>query len=283
MGFKLSNGLELPQVAFGTFNAGDGDETTEIVEKAIKTGYLQIDTASIYKNEANIGVAIKNVAPVINRRDLIISSKVWNPDQGYENTLEAFKKSCDLLKTDYLDIYLIHWPVPYGREKNYQEVNYSTWRAFERLYREGKVKAIGVSNFLPRHLQPLLQKADIKPMINQIEIHPCYQQRENVEFCQQEGILVQAWSPFMRGDVFQLPLLHHMAEKYQRSISQICLAWCLQRGIQPIPKASNEKRMTENLGPFDFFIDNEDMKQMETLDCEDGHAPFKDYELQKKY
>lgn len=280
MAFVLRNGFELPELAFGTFNIGDDYKVKEAIKLAIKSGYRHIDTASIYKNEEAIGEAIKEISD-IKREELIISGKVWNKDQGYDNTIAAFERSCTKLGVDYLDIYLIHWPVPYGRENDYQELNYSTWCAMMDLYSAGKIKAIGVSNFLPRHLELLMNRAKIAPMLNQIEINPCYHQKDNVEFCKNNNIFVQAWSPFKRGDVFQIEVLKKLANKHNTTVSRICLQWCLQIGVQPMPKASSEKRMEENFGPYGFELDEEDFDIIDALDDVHNHAPFGDYDLQQ--
>lgn len=281
MPYKLSNGIEIPLVSFGTFNIGEELKVTEIVKKSLKSGYRHIDTASIYKNEEAIGKALKDLAGQIPRKEIIISGKVWNKDQGYDSTIAAFESSCKKLEINYLDIYLIHWPVPYGHEKDYQELNYQTWMAMSDLYCSGKIKAIGVSNFLPHQLTSLMEKVSIKPMINQIEINPCYHQKENLEFCQRNNIMVQAWSPFKRGDVFSIPELKKIAQKYNTSISRVCLQWCLQLGIQPIPKASSEDKMRENLPPYEFVLEKEDFEIIASLNDKNNHALFGDYELQK--
>lgn len=277
----LSNGVKIPCIGYGTFDSKNGKETVEKIQLAIKNGYRHIDTASIYGNEESIGEAIQKSG--INREELFITSKVWNPDQGYDKTLLAFETSLQKLGLEYLDLYLIHWPVPLGHEKDYPDVNYDTWRAMEKLYKENKIRAIGVSNFLPRHLKPLIEKAEIKPMVNQIEIHPTFQEREVVEFCKKENILVEAWSPFARGAVFDIPYLQYLSEKYNKTVAQICVKWCLQLGVVPLPKSSTSKRMAENIDVFDFTIEDQDLELMKDLEREDSYAPFRDYELQRNY
>lgn len=277
----LYNGVEIPCIGYGTAESKDGKETVEKVVQALECGYRHIDTASIYGNEESVGKGIKESE--VQREEIFLTSKVWNPDQGYQKTLDAFERSIEKLQTEYLDLYLIHWPVPMGHEEDYPDINYQTWRAMEKLYSDGKIKAIGVSNFLPRHLQYLLKRADIKPMVNQLEIHPLFQEIEAVEFCKKENIVVEAWSPFSRGGVFQVPFLQYLAEKYDKSVAQVCIRWSLQRGIIPLPKASTIKRMKENMDVFDFEIDTRDMELLLDLDNEDCHAPFRDYELQMNY
>lgn len=279
--FTLANGQRLPAIGYGTAESKDGGETIDKVQRALQCGYRLIDTASIYGNEVSIGKAIAHSK--IARADLFVTSKLWNPDQGYQKALDAFEKTLDNLQLDYLDLYLIHWPVPMGHEKDYPEVNYQTWRAFEKLYQDGKVKSIGVSNFLARHLKPLLERADIRPMVNQLEIHPKFQQRELAAFCQERSILVQAWSPFMRGEAGRIRLLNSLADSYQKSPCQICLRWCLQRGILPLPKSSSEARMRENLDVFDFSLSDADMERIAELDDPHGYTKFRDYELQQNY
>lgn len=279
--FKLRNGIELMPVGYGTAESKDGQETVEKVRLAIECGYRHIDTASIYGNEDSVGKAISSVFDKMDRKKLFITTKLWNPDQGYKSALEAFEKSHKKLMLDYIDLYLIHWPVPMGHEKDYPQVNAETWRAFEELYASGKVRAIGVSNFLQRQLEPLMEKAEILPMVNQIENHPHYQQNELVEFCRRNEILVEAWSPLMRGEAMAVPTLQRIADKYKISTSTLCLKWCLQRGIQPLPKASSKQRMLDNLLIPDFEIEHVDMEEIRLLNKADGHAPFRDYVLQQ--
>ncbi|MEJ2567419.1 MAG: aldo/keto reductase, partial [candidate division WOR-3 bacterium] len=217
-------------------------------------GYRLIDTASIYGNEKGVGRGIEESD--IPREEIFLTSKVWNTEQGYENTLRAFEASLERLRTDYLDLYLIHWPKPASSE---------TWKALERLYRSGKVKAIGVSNFMIHHLESLLESCEIIPMVDQVELHPQFPQDELRKFCGEHGIVVEAWGPLMQGKVFHVPLMKALSEKYGKKIAQITLRWHYQLGHVAIPKSSKPERIRSNIDIFDFEISDEDMKKIETL------------------
>lgn len=251
----LNNGVKIPLIGFGTYKSGSNEETEKIVKYALETGYRQIDTASFYGNEVGIGNGIKSSK--VNREDIFIVTKLWNDDHGYEKTIEAFNKSLENLQVDYIDLYLIHWP---------NKLNIETWKAFEELYEKGQVKAIGVCNFKQNHLEELIKNCRIKPMVNQVEIHPSNQKQELLEYCENNKIQLIAWSPIMRGKIFNNKLMISLSEKYNKSIAQIVLRWHMQRGIIPIPKSSNESRIKENLDIFDFEIYEEDMKKINLLD-----------------
>lgn len=251
----LNNGVKIPLIGFGTYKSGSSEDTEKIVKYALETGYRQIDTASFYGNEVGIGNAIKSSK--VNREDIFIVTKLWNDDHGYEKTIEAFNKSLENLQVDYIDLYLIHWP---------NKLNIETWKAFEELYEKGQVKAIGVCNFKQNHLEELIKNCRIKPMVNQVEIHPSNQKQELLEYCENNKIQLIAWSPIMRGKIFDNEIMISISEKYNKSIAQIVLRWHMQRGIIPIPKSSNESRIKENLDIFDFEIYEEDMKKINLLD-----------------
>ncbi|MDS1004442.1 aldo/keto reductase [Clostridium sporogenes] len=251
----LSNGVKMPWLGFGTYKVEDGNTVISSVKEALKIGYSHIDTASYYGNEEGVGTAIKeNGVP---REDIFLVSKVWNSDQGYDKTLKSFQDSIKKLGTDYLDLFLIHWPQPLSKE---------TWKALEKLYKEGSVKAIGVSNFFVDHLKWLLEDAEIKPMVNQVELHPRLIQKDLIEFCRKNSIQLEAWSPLMRGKVFQIELLQDLAKKYDKTISQIVLRWDLQMGVVTIPKSVTPSRIKENADIFDFEISKEDMDRIQQLD-----------------
>lgn len=251
----LSNGVKMPWLGFGTYKVEDGNTVISSVKEALKIGYSHIDTASYYGNEEGVGTAIKeNGVP---REDIFLVSKVWNSDQGYDKTLKSFQDSIKKLGTDYLDLFLIHWPQPLSKE---------TWKALEKLYKEGSVKAIGVSNFFVDHLKWLLEDAEIKPMVNQVEFHPRLIQKDLIEFCRKNSIQLEAWSPLMRGKVFQIELLQDLAKKYDKTISQIVLRWDLQMGVVTIPKSVTPSRIKENADIFDFEISKEDMDRIQQLD-----------------
>ena len=265
---RLSNGLPMPGIGYGTYLAPDDTAGARSIVDALEAGYRLIDTASVYGNEKTVGRAVRESS--IPREEIFITSKVWNTDQGYDATLAAFDASLNRLGMDYLDLYLIHWPIPAGYEEDYRKLNRETWKAMERLYKEGQVKAIGVSNFLPRHLEALMEEADVIPMVNQLEINPKYHQTEAVAFCREHGILVESWGPLGRGRALEEPILCRIANKYKKSVAQICLRWELQRGLVPLPKSVHADRIRANLDVFDFSLDGEDMALIETLDSP-GH------------
>ena len=250
----LSNGIKMPSIGFGTYKSGSDEETAKIVKYALNIGYRQIDTASFYGNEVGIGNGIKESR--INREDIFLVTKLWNDDHGYDKTIEAFNKSLERLQVNYIDLYLVHWP---------NKLNSETWKAFEYLYKTGKVKAIGVCNFKIGHLEELKKTAEIMPMVNQIEIHPQSSKNDMLSYCEENNIQLVAWSPIMRGKLFSNDLMIDLAEKYKKTIAQIILRWHVQRGIIPIPKSSNEERIKENLSIFDFELSNADMKTIDLL------------------
>ncbi|WP_066250809.1 aldo/keto reductase [Neobacillus drentensis] len=251
----LSNGVKMPWMGLGVFKVTEGEEVIQSVKAAIKNGYISIDTAAIYGNEEGVGQAIKESG--VPREDLFITTKLWNSEQGYESTLAAFETSMNKLGLDYLDLYLIHWP---GKDK-YKE----TWKAFEKLYKDGRVRAIGVSNFLVHHLEDLLSSAEIKPMVNQVEFHPHLTQKELLAFCKNEGIQLEAWSPLKQGQLLSEPVLEDLAHKYNKSVAQVILRWDLQHGVVTIPKSIKEHRIIENANIFDFELSAEDMEKIDGL------------------
>ncbi|MEK4487846.1 aldo/keto reductase [Psychrobacillus sp. FSL H8-0484] len=255
----LHNGVKMPWFGIGVFKVEEGPELVNAVKFAIKHGYRSIDTAAIYENEEGVGQAIRegiNEAG-IPREELFITSKVWNSDLGYESTIEAYETSLKKLDLEYLDLYLIHWPV----EGKYKEA----WRALETLYKEGRVKAIGVSNFQAHHLEDLMKDAEIKPMVNQVEYHPRLTQKEIQAFCQEHGIQLEAWSPLMQGQLLDNLVLQEIANKYNKTIAQIILRWDLQNGVVTIPKSTKEYRIVENSTVFDFELTKEEMQRIDEL------------------
>ncbi|AGK54179.1 aldo/keto reductase [Bacillus sp. 1NLA3E] len=263
----LHNGVIMPWFGLGVFKVQDGSEVIESVKAAIKNGYISIDTAAIYQNEEGVGQAIRESG--VPREELFITSKVWNADQGYESTLQAFETSLTKLGLDYLDLYLIHWP---GKNK-YKE----TWRALEKLYKDGRVRAIGVSNFQIHHLKDLISDAQIKPMVNQVEFHPHLSQKDLLSFCQQEGIQLEAWSPLKRGELLSDPTINEIAAKYQKTAAQVVLRWDLQNKVVTIPKSIKEHRIIENANVFDFELTAEDIERIDSLNKDDriGSDPDK--------
>lgn len=269
----LSNGCSIPSVGFGTWKAPEGEVTVNSVKTALECGYTHIDGAAYYKNEKSVGIAIKESG--IAREKLFVTSKLWNTERGYDKTIAAFEKTLSDLQLDYLDLYLIHWPANKTQFENWADINNDTWKAFEHLYKSGRIKAIGVSNFLIHHLESLIACAEIRPMVNQIEYHPGFMQEELVSFCEKNGILVEAWSPIGRGRVLDNPLLIALAEKYNCSVARLCLRWCLQNGVVPLPKSVTPSRIKENIDLFFFEISAEDMDKINSMGLYgfSGHNP----------
>jgi methylglyoxal/glyoxal reductase len=262
----LHNGVKMPWFGLGVFKVKEGSEVVESVKAAIKNGYKSIDTAAVYKNEEGVGQALKEAG--VPREELFITTKVWNSDQGYESTLQAFQTSLEKLELDYLDLYLIHWPVA-GKYKD-------TWKALEKLYKDGRVRAIGVSNFHVHHLKDLLVDAEIKPMVNQVEYHPHLAQTELLEFCKAEGIQMEAWSPLKQGELLSEPTIIEIAEKHKKSSAQVILRWDLQNEVVTIPKSIKEHRLIENADIFDFELSAEDMDRLNSLNKNERVGPDPD-------
>ncbi|MGW8424211.1 aldo/keto reductase [Peribacillus simplex] len=255
----LHNGVKMPWFGLGVFKVEEGPELVNAVKVAIKHGYRSIDTAAIYENEEGVGQGIREGIKEagISREDLFVTSKVWNADLGYESAIAAYEKSLKKLGLEYLDLYLIHWPV----EGKYKEA----WRALETLYKEGKVKAIGVSNFQIHHLKDLMEDAEVKPMVNQVECHPRLTQKEVQAFCKEQGIQLEAWSPLMQGELLDNEVLQAIAAKHGKSVAQVILRWDIQNGIVTIPKSTKEHRIVENSSIFDFELTEEEMNQIDGL------------------
>jgi len=253
---KLVNGVEMPYFGLGVFKTREGSEVENSVIWALESGYRHIDTAAIYKNEKGVGNAIK--ASGVPRNELFITTKAWNDNQRNNTVMEGFEESLELLQTDYVDLYLIHWPV-IGKYN-------ATWKVMEEIYRSGRAKAIGVSNFLQHHLEDLFKTAEIKPMVDQVECHPYLVQQPLINFCQANNIVYEAWSPIMRGAVNDIPLFKELSEKYKKTPVQIVLRWDLQKGIVTIPKSVHQERIKSNTEIFDFEISDEDIGRIDKLD-----------------
>ena len=259
----LQNGVKMPCVGYGTWQTPDGEVARNSVRAAIEAGYRHIDTAAGYGNEASVGAAIKESG--VARDQLFVTTKHWVADRGYEKTIAACEKSLQNLGMDYMDLYLIHWPAVAKVASNWEEINADTWRGFEKLYKDGKIRAIGVSNFLPNHMDSLIANSTVKPMVNQIEFHPGYTQMDNVRYCQEEGMLVQAWSPLGSGAVLKDPLLAEIAAKYGKSVAQLCIRFALQQDVVALPKSTNPQRIASNMDVFDFQITDEDMAAIKAM------------------
>ncbi len=261
--FKLNNGIDIPAIGFGTWQIPEGEEAYQAVTEALKVGYTHIDTAAIYGNEKSVGRAIKDSG--IARDTLFITTKLWNTERGYDKTIAAFEKSLADLGLEYIDLYLIHWPANESQFENWATINAETWKALEYLYQQGKVKAIGISNFPKEYLAKLLETATIIPAVNQIEFHPGYLQEETVELCKSNDILVQAWSPLGSGRILQDETLIALAKQKSTSVGQICIKFSLSQGILPLPKSTNPANIKRNLDIDSFDLTEEDIKIIRTL------------------
>ena len=272
--FELGNGVKIPCIGFGTWQAEEGDVAYNAVTSALKAGYRHIDTAAIYRNEESVGRAIADSG--IPREEIFVTTKLWNKCRSYDLVYSAFERSIGKLGLDYVDLYLIHWPASPAAYDNYNEINLDAWKAMTELYKAGKIKAIGVSNFLPHHLEALMQ-TEVKPMVNQIEFHPGYTQPEAIEYCKKNGIVVEGWSPLGSGRVLSDERLKKIAEKYGKSVAQICVRWCLENGVLPLPKSVNEARIIENASVFDFELSAEDKAIIDNFEIfgESGFHPDK--------
>ncbi len=277
--YTLSNGIQIPCMGFGTYNAKGGDNLA-INRTAIEAGYRYFDTASLYETERVLGQAIKESG--IPRKEFFIVSKLWIDERGYHEAKEAFARSLDRLGMDYLDLYLIHWPRGSEGDADWKEKDIDTWKAMEELYDEGKVRGLGLSNFLPHHLDLILQHGRIKPLVDQLEIHPGYTQEGAVRYCQENDIRVQAWSPLGRSAMLDNPILKVYAEKYGKSTAQICLRFLLQKGIIPLVKSSAMERMKENQNIFDFEISTEDMSILNNMPQNTWLGEHPDFAIPKK-
>lgn len=263
---KLHNGVEMPYIGLGVYLMKEEEEAAAAIKSAIDYGYRSIDTAHIYENEHVVGRAVKESG--VPREELFITTKVWNTDQGYDATLRAFEESLKKLDLDYLDLYLIHWAV---RDK-YKD----TWRAMERLYDEKVVKAIGVCNFQIHHLEDLTANSNEKPVVNQVELHPRLTQEPLREYCNQNDIAIEAWSPIARGRLLEEPTLMHLADKHGKTTAQVILRWHLQNGHIIIPKSVHEERIRENAALFDFELSMADMNEIDALNMDERFGPDPD-------
>jgi diketogulonate reductase-like aldo/keto reductase len=253
---KLCNGVEMPWLGLGVFQSKEGPEVETAVKCALETGYRSVDTAAMYHNEHGVGKVILESG--IPRHEIFLTTKIWNSDQGYQSTFRAFEKSLEKLQTDYIDLYLIHWPKG--------ELSVETWKAMEELYEQGRIRAIGVSNFLVHQLKHLIANSQIKPMVNQFEFHPRLIQPDLLKFCKDNQIQVEAWRPIMEGKVNDIPVIQELSVKYQKSPVQIVLRWDIQKGVVTIPKSVHPERIRHNADIFDFELTKEDMARIDGLD-----------------
>ena len=261
--FKLNNGYEIPCLGFGTWQTPNDETAVNSIKTAISGGYCHIDTAAAYGNETSVGQGIKESG--INREKLFVTSKVGNSQRGYEKTLAAYDKTVSDLDLSYLDLYLIHWPASPSRFDDWESINQGTWKAMTELYKSGRIRAIGLSNFLPHHIE-VLKDAEVQPMVNQIEFHPGQMQAETVEYCRSHDILVEAWSPLGTGKMLSNELLIKIADKYNKSVAQLCIRWCLQNDVLPLAKSVTPSRIEENAQVFDFEISKDDMSAINAME-----------------
>lgn len=258
----LNDGNKIPMIGFGTYKSTEQDGVQSVVN-ALNNGYRLIDTAAKYENEEAVGKGITSSG--VDRKEIVVTTKLWRENLGYEQTKKAFKESLHKLGLDYIDLYLIHWPANARNYKDWQKTNADSWRAMEELQADGLIKSIGVSNFWREHLEALFQTANIIPAINQIEFHPGYWQPELTDFCKKQGIMIQSWSPLARGRVLDNEILKNIAGQHHKSVAQICLRWVIQHEVVVIPKSTTLQRIKENINLFDFELSEDDMVRINTL------------------
>ena len=277
--YTLLNGMTIPGMGFGTYNSKGGD-SVEMVRTAIRAGYRYFDTASLYETERALGQAVKESG--IPREDFFLVSKVWIDEMGYEETRVALHRTLERLQTDYLDLYLIHWPRRIEGDTDWKQIDLDTWRAMEEMKKEGLIRGLGLSNFLPHHLDNILENGTEKPLVDQLEIHPGYSQEAAVSYCKSKGIVVQAWSPLGRSRILENEFFQALAKKYNKSAAQICLRFLIQKDIIPLVKSANFERMKENQNIFDFEISREDMQMLECMPQDTWLGEHPDFHIPKK-
>lgn len=268
--YNLNNGVSIPVLGFGTWKVENGEVAYQAVLEALKAGYRHIDTAAIYKNEESVGRAIRDSG--IPRQEIFVTTKLWNTNHSYEEAYQAFEQSMEKLGLDYLDLYLIHWPNPKPLRENdeWKTRNAEVWRAMEDLYQEGKIRAIGVSNFLPHHLDALLETARIIPAVNQVRLAPGVYQEEVVDYCKEKGILLEAWGPFGQGELFEQKEVQKIAAKHGKTVAQIALAWSLAEGFLPLPKSVTASRIQSNLDCFGIELSKDEREVLKTISVTSG-------------
>lgn len=268
--YTLNNGVSIPVLGFGTWKAENGEVAYQAVLEALKAGYRHIDTAAIYQNEESVGRAIRDSG--ISRQEIFVTAKLWNTNHSYEEARHAFEESMEKLGLDYLDLYLIHWPNPKPLRENdeWKTRNAEVWRAMEDLYQEGKIRAIGVSNFLPHHLDALLETARVIPAVNQVRLAPGVYQEEVVAYCREKGILLEAWGPFGQGELFDKKEVQEIATKHGKSVAQIALAWSLAEEFLPLPKSVTASRIQSNLDCFGIELSKEEREILKTISVTSG-------------
>ncbi len=270
-GYLLSNGVKIPCVGYGTWQTPAGDVARDSVVAALQCGYRHIDTATAYGNEASVGEGLRLSG--VKREEIFLTTKQWTDVRGYEKTVEAGEKALKALGTDYIDLYLVHWPAVQKYSAQWQELNAATWKGFEKLYKDGKVRAIGVSNFLPEHLAALKQQCEIPPMVDQVEFHPGYIQKDVLDYCNQNNIRMEAWSPLGSGRMLANPLLNEIGAAHGKSAAQVCVRYAIELGVVPLPKSVHAERLAANADVFDFSLTVEELAALNAMP-ETGYSGY---------
>lgn len=266
---KLINGIEIPSMGFGTYKMAPEDTKASVL-CALRSGWRHIDTAAFYRNEAEVGEAVRESG--IARSEIFVTTKLWNADRGYDSALRAFDRSQEALGLDYVDLYLIHWPASPFFWDDWKKINADSWRALERLYKEGRVRAIGLSNFMPRHILPLLEGAEIAPMVDQIEFHPGWMQQDCLEFCREHSMVVEAWAPLIKGEALSHPVITGIAGRLGWTPSQVVLSWVRACGVVPLCKSVTPSRIAENLAALSLELGPEDVAAISALHAVGGRC-----------
>jgi diketogulonate reductase-like aldo/keto reductase len=267
----LANGVKIPCIGYGTWQTPGGDVARDSVKKALELGYRHVDTATVYGNEASVGEGIRLSG--VKREDVFLTTKQWTNERGFENTVAAAERALKTLGVDYLDLYLVHWPAVEKLSPDWAAINAETWRGFEKLYKDGKVRAIGVSNFMPAQLAALKECAEVQPMVDQVEFHPGYIQRNVLDYCRENGIVVEAWSPLGSGRLLADPLVNEIGAAHGKSAAQTCVRYALQHGIVPLPKSVTPERIAANADVFDFALTDAEMAALDAMP-ETGYSGY---------
>ena len=267
----LANGVKIPCIGYGTWQTPGGDVARDSVKKALELGYRHVDTATVYGNEASVGEGIRLSG--VKRENVFLTTKQWTNERGFENTVAAAERALKTLGVDYLDLYLVHWPAVEKLSPDWAAINAETWRGFEKLYKDGKVRAIGVSNFMPAQLAALKECAEVQPMVDQVEFHPGYIQRNVLDYCRENGIVVEAWSPLGSGRLLADPLVNEIGAAHGKSAAQTCVRYALQHGIVPLPKSVTPERIAANADVFDFALTDAEMAALDAMP-ETGYSGY---------
>ena len=267
----LANGVKIPCIGYGTWQTPGGDVARDSVKKALELGYRHVDTATVYGNEASVGEGIRLSG--VKREDVFLTTKQWTNERGFENTVAAAERALKTLGVDYLDLYLVHWPAVEKLSPDWAAINAETWRGFEKLYKDGKVRAIGVSNFMPAQLAALKECAEVQPMVDQVEFHPGHIQRNVLDYCRENGIVVEAWSPLGSGRLLADPLVNEIGAAHGKSAAQTCVRYALQHGIVPLPKSVTPERIAANADVFDFALTDAEMAALDAMP-ETGYSGY---------